>query len=164
MVSYRKVLELPLNERIPTLIEQPGKRAEVLTAISAALKSAFNNINVRLSMSEDQVVELADMIIDQSHEDQLGIEDVLLFLGDLLQGKMGKVNDRMDIPTFFTLFEGYRQRRHEEMKGFKDEIDAQYRALPVNDRFVHDSVESEKGVNRAAMARYLRDRPPTASE
>lgn len=156
MVSYRKVLELPLNERIPALIEQPGKRAEILTALTAALKSAFGNINVRLGMNEDQVVELADMIIDQSHEDQLGLEDVLLFLGDLLQGKMGRVNDRMDIPTFFTLFEEYRQRRHEEMKGFRLEIEAQHRALPVNDRFVHDSVEEEKNKTRNAVGYYLK--------
>ena len=156
MVSYRKVLELPLSERIPALIEQPGKRAEILTALSAALKSAFGNINVRLAMNEDQVVELADMIIDQSHEDQLGIEDVLLFLCDLLQGKMGRVNDRMDIPTFFTLFEEYRQRRHLEMKGFRDELDAQHRALPVNDRFVHDSVEEERDKIRSAVGNYLK--------
>lgn len=156
MVSYRKVLELPLAERIPALILQPGKRDEILTALTASLKSAFGNINVRLSMNEEQVVELADMIIDQSHEDQLGMEDVLLFLGDLLQGKMGRVNDRMDIPTFFSLFEEYRQCRHIEMKSFKAEIEAQHRALPVNDRFVHDSVEEEKDKTRKAVGTYLR--------
>lgn len=156
MISYLKVLELPLTERIPALILEPGKRDEILTALTASLKSAFSNINVRLSMNEDQVVELADMIIDQSHEDQLGLEDVLLFLGDLLQGKMGRVNDRMDIPTFFTLFEEYRQRRHEEMKGFRREIEAQHRAVPINDRFMHDSVEDEKNRTRKAVGDYLK--------
>lgn len=110
-------------------------------------------------MNEEQIVELADMIIDQSHEDNLGLEDVLLFLSDLLTGKAGKIYDRLDIPTFFELFETYRQKRHDEMKSFRDDLDAQHRALPINDRFVHDSVESEKEVSREAMRGYLRQQP-----
>lgn len=159
MVSFRKVLEIPLGERIPELAANPQIRLDILTALTASLKSAFSNINLRAAMNEEQIVELADMIIDQSHEDNLGLEDVLLFLSDLLTGKAGKIYDRLDIPVFFELFETYRQRRHEEMKGFRDEIDAQHRALPVNDRFVHDSVESEKEVSREAMRGYLRQQP-----
>jgi hypothetical protein len=159
MVSYRKVLELSLDERIPALIKKPGVRNEILMALVAALKSAFSNLNLRLGMNEDQIVELADMIIDQSHEDNLGLEDVLLFLGELLTGKSGKIYDRMDIPTFFELFETYRQKRHETMKSHREEQEAQYKALPINDRFVHDSVESEKNISREAMKSYLRSKP-----
>lgn len=159
MVDYRKALELSLDERIPSLIQQPGKRDEILIVLSAALTSALSNLNLRYGMTGEQIVELADMIIDQSHEDNLGLEDVLLFLGDLLTGKAGKIYDRLDIPTFFELFETYRQKRHETMKGVRDELDAQYRALPVNNRFVHDSVEDEKNVSRKAMVGYLRNNP-----
>lgn len=157
MVSYRKVLEVPMNERIPELIKTPGARMDILTNLTAALTAAFSNLNLRHSISGEQVVELADMIIDQSHEDQMGLEDVYLFLENLLTGKAGKIYDRMDVQLFFELFETYRQRRHEEMKDFRDELDAQYRCLPVNDRFVHDSVEDEKNISRRAMAGY---KPP----
>lgn len=164
MVSYRKVLELSLDERIPALIKKSGVRNEILMALVASLKSAFSNLNLRLGMNEDQIVELADMIIDQSHEDNLGLEDVLLFLGDLLTGKSGKIYDRLDIPTFFELFETYRQKRHETMKSYREEQEAQYKALPINDRFVYDSVESEKNISREAMKSYLRNKPAETND
>lgn len=157
MLSYRKVLELPMTERIPELIKTPQARTDILTTLTAALTGAFSNLNLRFSISGEQVVELADMIIDQSHEDQLGLEDVFLFLENLLTGKAGKIYDRMDIQLFFEMFETYRQRRHEEIKALRDEEDAQYRALPVNDRMVFDSVEEEKDKTRRAAAGY---KPP----
>jgi len=157
MVSYQKVLEIPMEDRIPELAKLPESRAAILTALAASVGSAIRNINIRNGLNEEQVVEIADMIIDQSHEDNLSLQDVLLFLGDLLAGKCGKIYDRLDIPTFFELFETYRQKRHEHMKGFRSEIEAQYRALPVNDRFVHDSVEDEKNKTRGALAGYLKN-------
>jgi hypothetical protein len=141
------------------LVMAPGGREVILTSLVASLKSAFANINLRLGLNEDQVVELADQIIDSAHEDNLGLEDVLLFLGELLTGKAGKIYDRLDIPVFFELFESYRQARHEEMKDFRDEITAQHRALPINDRFVHDSVEGERTKSRDAMKKYLASNP-----
>lgn len=155
MVSYRKVLEIPVSERIPALVENPEIREMILTALVASLKSALSGVNLRIGFNENQVVELADLIIDAAHEDNLGLEDVLLFLGDMLAAKMGKIYDRLDIPTFFELFETYRQRRHEEMKGFRDELDAQNKALPINDRFVYDSIGEERDKSRKAMASYF---------
>ena len=155
-VSMTRVLGLGPYERLPFLAKMPGMREDLITAIAASLKSAFSNLNLKFSMSESQVVELADMIIDQSSEDDLGLEDVLLFLEEMLTGKCGKIYDRMDIPLFFDLFEHYRQRRHEAVKAIRDEEDAQFRALPVNDRFVYDSQEDEKNKSRRAMADFIK--------
>lgn len=130
---------------------------DILTNLTAALTGAFSNLNLRYGINGEQVVELADMIIDQSHEDQLGLEDVYLFLENLLTGKAGKIYDRMDIQLFFEMFETYRQRRHEEIKFLRDEEEAQHRALPINERMVFDSVEEEKNKTRLAAAGY---KPP----
>ncbi len=161
MISYRKVLELPLEERMPALLEFPGNRPAIGTALVASLKSAFSQINLSSPMTEDQIVELAALIMDSSYEDNLGLEDVLLFLQDLLMGKMGTLFNRMDIPTFFELFENYRQRRHETMRTFREEQNVQLRALPVNDRFVYDSVQDERDKTRRATASYF---PPKTEE
>jgi len=120
-VSFNKVLQIPKSERIPLLIEKPEGRTPVLIALTAALGSALKNISVKQGMNEEQIVELADMIIDQSYEDYIGIEDVLLFLQGLLLGKYGTLYERFDIPKFFEKFEIYRQERHEELKRVQDE-------------------------------------------
>ncbi|HLI94241.1 MAG TPA: hypothetical protein VKU83_11545 [Puia sp.] len=151
----RKVLEVPLNERIPALLEHPENYEPIYTALVASLKSALTNIHVRVGMGDDQVLELAQMILDSAKEDNLGLEDVLLFLGELLHGKAGKIYDRLDIPTFFELFEYYRQRRHEMMKDFREEQSAQFKALPVDIRFVHENTEAEKTAIRRAATEYF---------
>lgn len=100
-------------------------RYEVLVAITASLKSAFSNVNLRVGLNEDQIIELADQIIDQSNEDNLALEDVLLFLQKFLTGSYGKIYDRMDIPTFFEFFEKYRQERYESLLNIRDEQHSQ---------------------------------------
>lgn len=161
ITNMRKVLEIPLNERIPALLEHPANYEPIYTALVASLKSALGNISVRVGMNEDHVLELAEMILDSAKEDNLGLEDVLLFLGEMLQGKSGRIYDRLDIPTFFELFENYRQRRHEAVKSYRDELEAQHKALPVNERFVWDSVEEEKEKTRRAAISYV---PPKADQ
>lgn len=134
VVNYRKVLAIEQSQRIPELAKTPEGRFQVLTALSAALKSALSNINVRVGLNEDQVVELADRVIDQSYEDNLALEDVILFLQKLLVGECGRVNDRMDITVFFERFEVYRQERHLEIIRLREEQNSQYKILGKDDR------------------------------
>ena len=110
VVKYDKLLAIPRNYRIPELIKMPDGRLNVLTAISASIKSAFGNINLKYALTEDQIVELSDRIIDSSHEDFLAIEDVLLFLQQLLFGEYGDLNYKMDMPGFFIKFEKYKYK------------------------------------------------------
>lgn len=134
VVCYNKVLAIPLTDRIPALVATREGRGQVLTALSASLKSALSNINVRVGLNEEQIVELADRIIDQSFEDQLSIEDVLLFLQKLLVGDCGRVNDRLDITVFFERFEVYRQERYEKVMTHREEQNSQYKILGKDDR------------------------------
>lgn len=159
MTDMRKVLEIPMNERIPALLEHPENYEPIYTAVVASIRTALANIGVRVGMSEENVLELGELILESAKEDSLGLEDVLLFLGELVTGKAGKIWDRLDIPTFFELFETYRQRRYQEIKGIRDEETAQHKALPINDRFVHDSVNEEKDKSRKALAGYLPPNP-----
>jgi hypothetical protein len=133
LIRFEKVMMLPSSERIPALAKTEDGRDEVLVALTAALKSAFNNFNLKFAMNADQVIELADQIIDQSFEDNLSIEDVLLFLQGLLTSKYGKVYDRMDIPLFFEFFEKYRQERHNQLRSVRDEERAQSKSAGRND-------------------------------
>lgn len=130
-------------------------RNSLLIALSAALNSALENINLRVSLNEDQIVELADRIIDDSFEDNLAIEDVLLFLQELVTGKAGKIYDRMDIPTFFELFENYRQRRHEKLLTIRYEESVNHKALGPTDRSSED-LDKERQAHKEAISDHLR--------
>lgn len=121
IVRFDKVLSISRDQRIPALTKSLEGRMQVSAAITASIKSAFDNINLRIGLTADQTVEIAEQIIDQSEEDYLSLEDVLLFLQQLITGKAGKIYDRMDVPTFFELFENYRQERHEQLVKIKNE-------------------------------------------
>ena len=155
IVQYSKTLLIPQTERIPALVEPAGGRFQVVTALCASLKSAFDNLNLRVTVNESQVLEIADAIIDESYEDNLALEDVLLFLGQLITGKLGKLYDRLDMPTFFELFEVYRQERHKSLMNIKHEQDRQFQSLGDANRW-SDNPDPEIAANRSAMNDYLK--------
>jgi hypothetical protein len=128
-VNHEKTLSIPQSERIQGLLLRPNGREEVLTAIAAALSSAFLNLNLKVPMNEDQIVELSDAIIDSSSEDNLALEDVLLFLRDMLMGKHGKLFERLDMQVFFEKFEEYRQERHEKLCTIREERESQHKHM-----------------------------------
>lgn len=155
IVSFSRVLAINSSDRIPALAKTQEGRGEILVALTASLKSAFSNINLRVGLNEDQLIDLADAIIDQSSEDNLSLEDVLLFLQKLLVGDAGKIYDRMDIPTFFELFETYRQERHEAVLKIRDEQQSQHKAFGNPERWseTHDK-ETERSMGEA-MKEYM---------
>lgn len=112
------------------------------------------NINLRVGLNEDQIAELSEQIIEQSGEDNLAVEDVLLFLRELITGKAGKIYDRMDIPTFFELFENYREKRHQAILNIRYEEQANHKVYGPSERSSEDTT-SEKQEMREAMRDHL---------
>ena len=132
IIQFDKVLEISLAERLPELTKTETGRYEILVALTASLKSLFSNINLRVGLNEDQMIEIAEQIIDQASEDNLALEDVLLFRQKFLVGEYGKIYDRMDIPTFFEFFEKYRQQRHESITNIRYEQHAQFKVMGMD--------------------------------
>lgn len=156
IILFDKVLSVSREDRIPELIKEPEGFERVSAVLSASLKSAMDSINLRVGLNEDQIIEIACSIIDQSEEDYLAIEDVLLFLQELLLGRMGEIYNRMDMPTFFEKFEIYRQERHVALLRLREEQHIQNSILPVNDRFVEEAKKKEREANRGAIVEYLK--------
>lgn len=156
-VRFDKVLSISRAERIPELSKTLDGRMQVSAAITAAIKSAFDNINLRVGLTPDQTVEIAEQIIDQSVEDYLSLEDVLLFLGELITGKAGKIYDRMDVPTFFELFEKYRENRHQELIRIREDQRAAHRDLEYNAGQERSSTTRNEA-NVKAMSEYLKSK------
>lgn len=128
-IDFAKVLAIEGKQRIPALTKEVEGRKVVLLALSLALKNTLNNLNLKYQMREDQVLALADTIIDQSQQDHLALEDVMLFLQKLIAGEYGPVEFKMDSPTFFKFFEAYRHERHINYLRAKEEQHVNYKAL-----------------------------------
>lgn len=154
VIKFERTLQIPMAERIPALIKSEDGHFQVLTAIAASLKSALDNINLKNGMNEDQVIELAEAIIDQSHEDNLAIEDILLFLGRLITGQAGTLYDRLDMPTFFELFEGYRQERYQALRQIRDEQHVNYRAMGDGTRYSEVEKQADDSYRKALADHY----------
>ncbi len=139
-----KTMEIPTKDRITALVAQHGGFLRVAAVLVASLKSAMENLNLKNPLSEDQIVDLAAEIIDEAESDNLSIEDVLLFLGQMVTGKAGTIYDRMDFPTFFTMFNKYRDARHAALVEFRENEHLRYKSLGDPTRSVTPSTAFEE--------------------
>lgn len=134
IIQFDRVLSISQSDRIPNLIKQDNGYFKIGGAITASIKSALEMMNLRSQVTEDQIVEIAAQVIEESKEDNLALEDVLLFLNNLITGKCGTIYSRMDIPTFFELFEVYRQERYVAFQKIKEEQHTQNKILGATER------------------------------
>jgi hypothetical protein len=125
VVKYDKVLAIPVMDRIPALAEKDFHK--MITIISAALTLAFEGMNLKRGMNALQVVDLAEAIIDTAGEDNLAMEDLMLFLQKLVRGEYGAMYESMDIPKFMTAFEEYREDRWKQLNNIRYEQAAQHK-------------------------------------
>ena len=104
-------------------------------------------------MNPQQIMNLAYELINDAEQDQLAIQDIILFLDGMVKFKYGKVYDRMDMPTFFEMLEKYREERHQAFMNGKEEAHAQFKAMGDSNR---TSQDIDKEANRNAMLNYLK--------
>lgn len=111
VVKFDKILAVPLASRIPNLTHVYG--FEQIHAVLVALLTKFSNsLNLIRPMSADQIVSCAYELVMTSEEDQLSVEDFTIFFKGASEGKYGRILDRLDQMTIFTLLEQYRTERH----------------------------------------------------
>ena len=146
------IKNVPVSERLPALAKVYGND-KIAAVLSKAITRALNNFNLRVGMNPEQVADLSYSLIEEAEQDQLALQDILLFLDGLPKFRYGKVYDRMDMPTFYEMFEVYREERHQSYMNGKEEEHAQYKSLGDSNRM---STDSDKEANRNAMQHYLR--------
>lgn len=148
-----RVMELvPVSERIPALAKTYGNDKIAIILIKQ-ITATLNTFNLRVTMNSEQIAQLAYSLIESAEEDQLAIQDILLFLDGMVKYKYGKVYDRMDMPTFYEMLEVYREQRHLAYAGLKEESHSQNKAAGDTNRM---SNEVDKDANRNAMIEYLK--------
>ena len=148
-----KVIEnVPVSERLPALAKMYGND-KIAGILSLSITRSLNNFNLRVAMTPEQIADLSYALIDEAEQDQLAIQDILLFLEGMVKNKYGKVYDRMDMPTFFDMLEKYREQRHLDFMNGKEEAHAQFKAMGDSNR---TSQDIDKEANRNAMLNYLK--------
>lgn len=157
--NYTALLSIPTAHRLPMLAKTNYR--EVLGVVTAGITMAIESMNLNRPMNSLQVVDLSDTILESAEEDNLSLEDVMLFLQGLVRGNYGPLYESMDIPKFMEKFEVYREERYKSLCDIRYEQEQQHKAAPVNPFFVSESTgDKEKGLHRDAMKDYLKHTEP----
>jgi hypothetical protein len=127
VIKYVDLAAIPLTDRLPTLAAQDLKRAVAL--ITVGITMALENINVKSGLTDLQIINLAEEIINTCGEDDLSVQDVMMFLQGLVRGKYGKLYESLDVPKFMQFFEEYRQERFQAVIEWKENKHAEFKNL-----------------------------------
>lgn len=119
-VAFDKVLSLSLHARIPNLTHVYGYEA-IHKIVAVLLKSFNDSLNLIRPMTDEQLFDCSEALVMTTEEDQLSIEDYVLFFKGAKEGKYGKILDRLDQQTVFSMLEEYRQERHRQFVRIKEE-------------------------------------------
>lgn len=160
IMNFGLILSIPHEDRICGLCLKIGEKY-VHSIIGASLSSAFDVLSVK-DISGELVFEISLRVIEESGEDHLSMEDFMIFLRGMIAGKFGKIYNRMDMPTFFELFENYRQQRHDALSEIRYEQQVNHKSNGPTER-ESDNQDREKELTRSAIGDYLREKYKTSS-
>lgn len=104
--NYTGVVKYP---KISTLVELHGKKT-MLVILTLMVKDFCGSINVVRNMNEDQMIETAAMLLDESENFRL--EDYLVMFNLAKKGELFKIFDHLDIQVVTQILDAYWQRRN----------------------------------------------------
>lgn len=152
-INYSLIRDIPKSERIFAMSK--ADLPSTIQLISVALKLANEQMNMSRPMNNSQIIDLAEMIVDESEQDNLSFEDVLLFLQKLTRGEYGSFYESMDIPKFFTFFNEYRDERWNEMIILRDKLVEEHKRLGDDNIFERSTRVSPIGEDLSRYASKL---------
>jgi hypothetical protein len=132
LVKFDAVLSIPKENRIPALAKQDFKMTVGL--IAAALTLAIEGMNLKRGMTPNQILDLAEAIIDTASEDNLALEDFMLFLQKLVRGEYKTTYEGMDMAKFMERFEIYREERWQNLNRIRMENHLRLKNMGDNTR------------------------------
>jgi hypothetical protein len=126
-VNFAALLALPSEHKIGTIAKRD--LGEAIKVITVGLTMAFETMNLARPMQAFQVLDLAEMIVDEAPTDSLAVEDLMIFLQKLTRGHYPGLYEGMDIPKFMERFNQFRDERFNEWKRIRDEKHEEYKNL-----------------------------------
>jgi len=132
-INFPVVFKVPVEERLPALYKNDFMRATAL--VVGALTVAFERMSFKKKMTGVVINNIAEEIINSCDEDNLAMEDLLLFLGNMVRGKYGNI-DELSVARFMNLFDKYRDDRHMAIVEYRENEHLQYKGIGDNTRSV----------------------------
>jgi hypothetical protein len=134
-VRFDKLLSIAIEDRIPGLIEENGNKRiyQLLVMMVRAFCFALPLPKTK-KLSETKMSVLACDIMLSSYEDQLSLEDVILFFERARQEKYGKIKSLYHHQQVMNMLEQYRQARHEAYIKLKQEKENELKTLGPSGR------------------------------
>ncbi len=147
VIKFNEVLSIPIETRIPQLAANDFGKVSMI--IVAGLTLAFEGMNLKRGMNAIQILDLSEAIIDTAAEDNLALEDLMLFLQKLVRGEYAPMYESMDIPKFMEKFELYREQRHQELHRIRYEKESQFKSMGNPERTAKQDDLGEHFANMA---------------
>jgi hypothetical protein len=127
MVRFDRVFAVPGKLRLPAMLVYNEEKTYLSLTNVISVMLAEEGVNDMLA------VRIAGAILNSAGEDNLSIQDVVLFLQDLKQGKYDKFFGAVTVIQFMEKFEQYRQARYEAIKNYRNEENVQNKTLYSRD-------------------------------
>lgn len=131
-INFPALFEIPTDNRITAMAERD--LGQTIKILSVALTLCFETMNLSRPMQAFQILDLAEIIVDESKSDKLAIEDVMLFCQKLTRGEYPNLYEGMDIPKFMERFNQYRDERWNTAITLRDSRHEQYKT-EANDNY-----------------------------
>jgi hypothetical protein len=129
-VNYDLLLAIPLSERIPGLTTEYGyqRMYRLLVTIIREFSMAIPLPKSR-KLNDTRVSVCACDLMLSAYEDQLSLEDIILFFERAKEGKYGSVKKALTHQLINQMLEIYRQERHEAYMKKKEAKEAELKNL-----------------------------------
>ena len=153
VINFPTLFTIPSSERLPAMAREDIRRTAGV--ITVGLKFALESMNLVRPMNNNQIIDLVDAIIETSEEDNLSLEDLMIFLQQLVRGQYGKLYESLDIPKFMDMFEQYREERWQSLRNIRDEQSSSHKPSYHEERISETFTKEDRSKHEAARIDYL---------
>ncbi|HYO21651.1 MAG TPA: DUF6633 family protein [Flavisolibacter sp.] len=130
VILFERLLSIPLTERIPGLINDYGlQRAHRLIKMVLQEFCYSSPLPKSAKLSDTKIAACACDLILSAYEDQLSLEDLVIFFERAKEGKYGKFKGMITHFGIMQKLEQYRLDRSETYHKLKEEQEAQYKKM-----------------------------------
>lgn len=145
-VNYPAIFSIPSEQRLAKMAENDF--AGTLSLVTVGVTLALEQLNLKFPMNALQILDLSESILDTSGEDNLSLEDLMLFLQQLTRGKYSPLYESMDVPKFMEKFELYREERHRAMVQLRENKHLEFKALGDTTRSIKPETAFEEHLSQ----------------
>jgi len=149
-INYPALFDIPKKERITEMAKLDLEGT--VQVLSVSVKLAVESVNLKRPLTNNQIFDLVEAIIDEAPSDNLALEDLLLFLQKMTRGEYGELYESLDVPKIMHWFGKYRDERWAAAIKIRDEKHQEFKDLGDPDSYERSNRSSPIGEE---MSRHM---------